>query len=372
MQYDLIIVGAGFFGSVFAREATDNGLRVLIIEKRDHIGGNSFSAPDPETGIEVHRYGTHIFHTESDDVWTYINRFSSFTHYQHRVLTRTQGKVFSLPINLSTINAFFGVSLQPFEVAAFMATRITPIAAPSSLEEKAISLIGVELYEAFIKGYTLKQWGTDPRELPASIITRLPVRFSYDDRYFGDRHQGLPLNGYGALFEKMLSGIPVELGTNFLENKDYWRSRCTQLVYTGPIDEYFGYAHGHLGWRSVRFETERPGVGDYQGTSVMNYADQNVAYTRIHEPRHLHPERTYRPDVTVIMKEYSYVNPDERYYPVNTRNDKELLSRYEALSAEDKGVLFGGRLAEYKYYDMHHVIGSALHKSRAFLRSRHP
>lgn len=370
MAYDLIVVGSGLFGAVFARQAVDAGLRVLVLEKRGHIGGNSFSAPDPETGIEVHTYGTHIFHTDSPEVWAYVQRFSAFTGYQHRVLTSTGGKVFSMPINLATINAFFGVSLRPSEVAAFMAARIPSIPEPRSLEEKAISLIGPELYEAFIKGYTVKQWGMDPRDLPASIITRLPVRYSYDDRYFNDRYQGMPVDGYGRMFERILEGIPVELNTNFLEDRERWRSSCTSLVYTGPIDEYFDTVHGPLGWRSVRFEVERPAVADHQGTSVMNYADPDVPYTRIHEPRHLHPERRYTQEATVIIREYSYVDPRERYYPVNTQRDRELLTRYEALAAAERGVIFGGRLAEYKYYDMHHVIGSALAKSKAFLRER--
>lgn len=364
MTYDYLIVGSGMFGAVFAQQAKECGKSVLVLEKRPHIGGNCFSYQYEDTNILIHAYGTHIFHTADKKVWDYINRFSEFTRYQHRVLTTRQGKIYSMPINLGTINAFFGLSLKPNQAQDFLVSKRVAILNPSNLEEKAISLIGVELYEAFIKGYTKKQWGCDPTQLPASIITRLPIRTSFFDSYFDDVYQGLPLNGYTPIFERLLDGIPVELGVDFLEDREHWTKKAKKIVQTGPIDRYFNYEHGRLNWRSVRFEIERLGMPDYQGTSVMNYADEDVAYTRIHEPKHLHLERPFMQDATVIVREYSQVDNDAPYYPVNFESDRTLYSKYSVMAREEANVIFGGRLATYKYYDMHQVIAAALAAAR--------
>ncbi len=367
MIYDYVIVGSGLFGAVFAQQARENGRTALVIERRDHIGGNCFTEDFEDTGINVHRYGTHIFHVNSRRIWDYINRFTEFNRYQHRVLTTYKNRVFSMPINLGTINQFYGLNLKPSEVEAFLESRRERIETPRNLEEKAISLIGRELYEAFIKGYTMKHWARDPRELPANIITRLPVRSSYHDSYFDDRYQGIPAEGYTPIFERMLDGVPVELNTDYFEDPEHWRRRGRTLVYTGPLDRFYQYAHGRLSWRSVRLEWERLAVEDYQGTSVMNFADVEIPWTRIHEPKHLHLEKTHKPEQTVIMREFPLADNEQPFYPVNSEADKRTLARYQALARIEEGVVFGGRLAEYKYYDMHQVIGSALEKARAHL-----
>lgn len=363
-KYDCIIAGCGFYGAVMAERLHRGGKKVLIIERRDHIGGNCYSYEYPDTNIEVHKYGTHIFHTDNKKVWDYISQFGEFNRYRHRVLTTHKGKVYSLPMNLGTINAFYNMNLRPSEVEEFISKKKGHIANPKNLEEKAITLIGKELYEAFFKGYTKKQWGCDPKDLPSEIITRLPIRTSYNDSYFDDYYQGLPKEGYTAIFRKMLKGIPVELNTDFFENREKWLSCCDCLIYTGPIDGYFDYKFGRLGWRSVIFETEKLGIEDFQGTSVMNYADEDVPYTRIHEPKHLHLEKKHTPKATIIIREYPQVNDEEPYYPINYPADKELFSKYNILAKKEKKVIFGGRLAEYKYYDMDEVIEKALSFSR--------
>ncbi len=363
MTHDYVIVGAGLFGAVFAQQLREHGKRALVLDKRDHIGGNCYSHDHEDTNITIHKYGTHIFHTNNDQVWRYINRFTEFNRYQHRVLTTHRDRVYAMPINLGTINQFYGLNLKPGEVEAFIASKREGISHPRNLEEKAISLIGRDLYEAFIKGYTMKQWDCDPKELPANIITRLPVRESYYDSYFNDRYQGIPIGGYTPIFKRLFEGIDVELGVDFFEDPDHWRCRARRIIYTGPIDRYFDYQFGRLGWRSVRFDPERLAIEDFQGTSVMNYADLDASHTRIHEPKHLHREKTHTPNTTVIIREYAQTNNDQPYYPVNSEADKKILAQYAALQAEERGVIFGGRLAEYKYYDMHQVIGSALSKA---------
>jgi UDP-galactopyranose mutase len=364
MIYDYIVVGAGFFGSVFAREAADAGKSVLVLEKRDHIGGNCFTYEFEDSGITVPLYGPHIFHTDSLEIWNYVRRFTEFNRYQHRVLTTHENQVYSLPINLGTINRFYGVNLKPLEVGAFLQARIPVNPRPANFEEKAISLIGPDLYNAFFKGYSTKQWKADLTKLPADIITRLPVRHSYCDSYYDDPYQGMPLNGYTAVFEGLLENIPVELRTDFIQDKDDWLARCKTLVYTGPVDEYFGCCYGRLRWGSVRFEAESLPVPDYQGTSVMNFADVEVPHTRIVEPKHFHPEKTFKENRTVIIREYPYFDPRNPYYPVRLSEDLELLTRYQALASDQPKVIFGGRLAEYRYYDMDDVIASALRMVR--------
>jgi UDP-galactopyranose mutase len=368
---DLVIVGSGFFGLTVAQQCAQNlGLNVVVVDRRSHIGGNAYSERDPETGIEVHRYGAHLFHTSNERVWEYVNRFTAFTNYQHRVYTNFRGQVFPMPINLGTINQFFDAAYSPDEARALIAEQAAEFSTKdaSNLEEKGISLIGRPLYEAFIKDYTAKQWQTDPRLLAAEIISRLPVRYNYDNRYFNDTHEGLPVDGYTAWLEKMASHerIDVRLHTDFFDtSQEISRANVVgniPVVYTGPVDQYFDYSEGRLGWRTLDFEREVKATGDFQGTSVMNYADPEVPYTRIHEFRHFHPERDYATDKTVIMREFSRFakGEDEPYYPVNTPQDREQLVKYRDRGQAEKGVLFGGRLGTYKYLDMHMAIGAAL------------
>lgn len=369
-RYDFLVVGSGLFGAVFTQQAVESGRSVLVLEKRAHVGGNCFSSEEEDTGIIVHRYGTHVFHTNNRAIWEYVNRFAEFTRYRHRVLTMHRGRVYPMPINLATINAFYGLNLRPAQVEPFLATKRPHIEHPQNLEEKAISLVGEELYRAFIAGYTAKQWGRPPRELPASIITRLPVRSSYDDSYFDDPWQGVPAEGYTPIFARLLAGAHVELNCDYLADRDYWRCRARRVIYTGPIDAYFDYCYGRLNWRSVRFETQTLPEADFQGTAVMNYADVEVPWTRIHEPKHLHPERRCRADTTVIVREYPHTDNDAPYYPVGTEADQQLLARYQALAARDGAVRMGGRLAQYRYFDMHHVIAHALKAAREELQAR--
>jgi UDP-galactopyranose mutase len=368
-SYDLVVVGSGFFGlTVAERAATQLGRRVLVLDRRNHIGGNAYSAPEPQTGIEVHVYGAHLFHTSNKRVWDYVNQFTSFTGYQHRVFARYQGQVYAFPMNLALINQFFGRSHTPDEARALIAQQSAEIdtASAQNLEEKAISLIGRPLYEAFVRGYTAKQWQTDPKELGADIISRLPVRYDFNNRYFNDTYEGLPVDGYTAWLTRMADhpGIEVRLDTDYFDIRNDLPADIP-TVYTGPLDRYFDYAAGELGWRTLDFETEVVGTGDFQGTSVMNYNDEDVPYTRIHEFRHFHPERDYPRDRTVIVREYSRFagNGDEPYYPINTPDDRAKLERYRELAkveARDRRVLFGGRLGTYQYLDMHMAIGSAL------------
>ena len=367
---DLLVVGSGFFGLTVAdRCARELGLTVQVIDRRDHLGGNAYSEVEPQTGIEVHRYGAHLFHTSNARVWEYVNRFTSFTGYQHRVYTTHRGEVFPMPINLGTINQFNHSAFTPDEARAWVTAHASGLQAePRNLEEKAISLIGEPLYEAFIKGYTAKQWQTDPRELSADIISRLPVRYTYDNRYFSDTFEGLPTDGYTAWLERMVDhpNITVTLDADFFDGTQPWNKTATvgqlPVVYTGPVDRYFDFAHGELSWRTLDFESEVMPVGDFQGTSVMNYADVDVPYTRIHEFRHFHPERGYPDDATVIMREFSRfaARKDEPYYPVNTGEDRQRLLAYRELGRGEKDVVFGGRLGTYQYLDMHMAISSAL------------
>jgi UDP-galactopyranose mutase len=364
---DLVVVGSGLFGlTVAERCANDLGLRVLVMDRRSHVGGNAYSAPEPETGIEVHKYGAHLFHTSNERVWEYVNRFTSFTGYQHRVFTKYQGQVYAFPMNLALINQFFGRSHTPEEARALVAQQASEIETKDAqnLEEKAISLIGRPLYEAFVKGYTAKQWQTDPKELAPEIITRLPVRYDFNNRYFNDKFEGLPVDGYTAWMERMVDNprIEVRLDTDFFDVRDEYVGKAP-IVYTGPVDAYFGNSEGQLSWRTVDLDVSVQPVGDYQGTSVMNYADEDVPYTRIHEFRHFHPERDWYPtDKTVIVHEYSrFAGPDdEPYYPINTPDDRAKLLKYRELAKAEPNVLFGGRLGTYKYLDMHMAIGSAL------------
>ncbi|WP_207891547.1 UDP-galactopyranose mutase [Nocardioides jejuensis] len=369
-QPDLVVVGSGFFGLTLAeRCAAELDLKVLILERRPHIGGNAYSEFDAETGIEVHKYGTHLFHTSNERVWEYVNRFTAFTNYQHKVFGKFKGQVYSLPMNLALINSFFGKSHTPDEARALIAEQASEISTEDAknLEEKAISLIGRPLYEAFIKGYTAKQWQTDPTELSAEIITRLPVRYNFDNRYFNDKYEGLPVDGYTAWLQRMADhpNIEVRLNVDFLDpevNAEF--KGKVPIVYTGPVDEYFGNSEGRLSWRTVDLEQEILPVDDYQGTGVVNANDPEVPFTRELEFRHLHPEReaSYTKGKTLVVREYSRFAEadDEPYYPINTAEDREKLLKYRDLANKEPMVLFGGRLGTYKYLDMHMAIASAL------------
>jgi len=363
---DLVVVGSGFFGlTVAERVAAGLGRRVVVLERRAHIGGNAWSEAEPETGIEVHRYGAHLFHTSNRRVWDYVRRFTEFTGYQHRVFSVTKGQAYPLPINLGTICQYFGRHMSPDEARALVrehAGEIDP-AGVANLEDRAISLIGRPLYDAFVRGYTEKQWQTDPRDLSPDIINRLPVRYTFDNRYFNDTYEGLPVDGYTAWLERMADHplIDVALKVDYLAVRDLVPAG-TPVVYTGPLDRYFGNCEGRLGWRTLDFEQEVLPVGDFQGTSVMNYADTDVPWTRIHEFRHFHPERDYPKDRTVVVREYSRrAEPDdEPYYPISTPQDRTVLARYRDRAAHEPDVWFGGRLGTYQYLDMHMAIASAL------------
>lgn len=363
----IVIVGAGLFGLTMAeRVARECGVRVLILDRRSHLGGNAYSEFDGETGIEVHRYGSHVFHTSNHRVFEYVSRFTAFNRYQHRVFTRYRGNVYSMPINLSTMSAFFGRAMTPDEARELVAEQTAELGGktPANFEEMAISQCGRALYEAFIRGYSAKQWQTDPRELEAGLLARIPVRFTFDNRYFQDSFEGLPLDGYTAWLSRMADHplITLVLGVDFFDVRDQVREEQL-VVYTGALDRYFEYRVGPLSWRTLDFETEVVPTGDYQGTAVMNYADDDVPFTRIHEFRHYHPERTgVAGDKSVIMREFSRAasGGDEPYYPVNGAADRARLAAYRELAKGERNVLFGGRLGSYQYLDMHMAIASAL------------
>lgn len=370
-----LVVGAGFSGAVIANQiATGLDKKVMIIDKRNHLGGNSYSEMDPETGIECHVYGSHIFHTSQERVWQYINQFDNFNNYRHKVLTNYMGRVYPMPINLDTINSFYEKTFTPVQAAAFIQSEINKerLEYPVNLEEKALSLIGRPLYEAFIKGYTMKQWDVDPVVLPENIITRLPVRYNYKTDYFNDRWQGIPLGGYTSIFNKMLhhQNINVQTGIDFFDIRHCLPLDCC-IIFTGPIDCFFDYRFGTLGWRTQRFEKEVFPVKDYQGTSVMNYADCFVPYTRIHEFRHYHDERSYPVDKTVVYKEFStgLRAAADPYYPINTSQDQELLGLYQNEAKKMKNVLFCGRLGTYQYLNMDQAIGDALALYESHIKS---
>lgn len=381
MEYDVLIVGAGLFGLTIAeRITTVAGKRVLLIDKRNHLGGNCYSEFDPETGIECHKYGAHFFHTSLEPVWGYVNRFTTFTHYVHKVYTTHDGVVYPLPINLGTINQFFHTAYTPDEARVKIAEQATAAPAnPQNLAEQGISLIGQPLFDAFIKNYTAKQWQTPAEELSPDIIKRLPVRYTYDNRYFNDTHEGLPSAGYAAWFQSMVEAcgdkLTVRLETDYFTDPlvQDLRQQGILTIYTGPIDRFYDYQFGELKWRSLDLEKEVLDVDDFQGCPVMNYADLEPKYTRIHEFKHFHPERRQDPDYantayapnsgkTVIVREYSktWQQGDEPYYPVNTAADRAVLAQYQALAADDTQVIFGGRLGSYAYYDMDKTIAAAL------------
>ena len=357
-EYDDLIVGAGLFGATFARQMTRRGRRVLVIDKREHVGGNVYTRE--LEGIQVHQYGAHIFHTNDKAVWDYVNRFAEFNRYTNSPVANYRGELFSLPFNMYTFNKLWGVvTPREAEEKIRQQREAAGISEPKNLEEQAISLVGTDVYEKLVKGYTEKQWGRPCSELPAFIIRRLPVRFTFDNNYFNARFQGIPVGGYTAMVERMLSGIEVRLGVDYLEDKAAWDALADRVVYTGPIDRYFDYCFGPLEYRSVRFETQVLDMPNYQGNAVVNYTDRETPYTRVIE--HKHFEFGTQPK-TVISREYSseWKLGDEPYYPVNDEKNRELYERYRALADKEEHVLFGGRLGEYKYYDMDAVIARAL------------
>jgi UDP-galactopyranose mutase len=337
--------------------------QVLVIERRNHIGGNVWSEIDPTTGIEVHKYGSHIFHTSNEKVWSYINKFTKFNSYQHHVWALHKKRLYPLPISLATLSSFYGTSVTPMEVDSYIPHKSKTAMKFGDLESKAISLIGEELYEAFIKNYTAKQWQIDARNLPEEIITRLPVRRNLNTRYFDDTYEGIPSEGYSKMLLKMVDNplIDLQLDTDFFEVRDQIPAQMP-LIYTGEIDKFFDYKFGQLNWRTLDFEIERIAVNDYQGTSVINYSDLDVDYTRIHEFKHFHPEWRYTSEETIISREFSRMAlpGDEPYYPVNTAEDRRKMSKYREAGEAESNVHFGGRLGSYQYLDMHMAIASAL------------
>ena len=357
-HYDYLIVGAGLYGAVFAQKAMEAGKTCLVIEKRDHIAGNIYT--EAVEGIQVHRYGAHIFHTNNDEVWNYVNRFATFNRYTNSPVANYKGEIYNMPFNMNTFNKMWGV-ITPAEAQAEIERQRAAhyVAEPKNLEEQAINLVGTDIYEKLVKHYTEKQWGRPCTELPAFIIKRLPVRFIYDNNYFNALYQGIPVGGYTAMVEKMLEGAEVKLGVDYLADKAAWDAVADKVVYTGPIDAYFGYKLGALAYRSVRFETETLDMENYQGNAVVNYTDADTPYTRIIE--HKHFEFGAQPK-TVISREYSaeWKVGDEPYYPVNDEANGALYQQYKALAEGEEKVIFGGRLGEYKYYDMDRVIEAAL------------
>lgn len=357
MKYDYLIVGAGLFGAVCAHELKKKGKKVLVLEKREHIGGNIYT--ENNKGIHVHKYGAHIFHTNDRDVWEYVNSFVEFNRFTNSPLAYHKGKLYNLPFNMNTFYQLWGTK-TPVEAVGKIDEQRQEMKdkEPTNLEEQAISLVGRDIYEILIKGYTEKQWGRAATELPAFIIRRLPVRFTYDNNYFSDRYQGIPIGGYTHLIEKMLDGIEVQLGIDYLLDKDCYASLANNIIYTGPIDAYYDYCFGKLEYRSLRFETEELPVSNYQGNAVINYTEREVPYTRVIEHKHFDDTGT---DHSVITREYpaEWKMGDEPYYPVNDEKNMDLFKRYRELAKNEK-IVFGGRLAEYKYYDMHQVVRSAL------------
>lgn len=358
MKYDYLIVGSGLFGSVFAHEMTKAGKYCLVLERRDHVGGNVYC--EEKEGIHIHKYGAHIFHTSIKEVWDYVNQFVEFNNYVNSPVANYKGELYNLPFNMNTFAKMWGV-VTPAEAAAKIAQQRQEagITEPKNLEEQAISLIGTDIYTKLIKGYTEKQWGRSCTELPAFIIKRLPVRYTFDNNYFNDRYQGIPIGGYNVLIDALLKGIEVRTGVDYNQVRQEYEGLAKTVVYTGPIDEYFDYTLGRLEYRGLRFETERLEEVNHQGVAVMNYTDRETPYTRSIE--HKHFEFGTQP-VTYVTKEYpaDWQPGEEAYYPVNNERNQKLYCQYAALAAEEKNVIFGGRLAEYKYYDMDDVIASAM------------
>lgn len=363
-MYDYLVVGSGLFGAVFAHEAKQTGKSVLVLERRAHAGGNVYC--EQKDGINIHKYGAHIFHTSYEDVWQYVNQFVTFNNFINSPVANYQGHLYNLPFNMNTFRELWDI-VTPAQAKAIIAEQRKVIAGePRDLEEQAISLVGTDIYTKLIKGYTEKQWGRSCTELPAFIIKRLPVRYTFDNNYFNDRYQGIPVGGYNKLIEALLEGIEVRTGVDYLRERAAYRDAAKTVVYTGSIDEYFDYKLGQLEYRGLRFETERLEEENHQGVAVVNYTEREVPYTRIIE--HKHFEFGTQP-VTYVTREYpaDWKRGEEAYYPVNNARNQELYAQYAALAQAENHVIFGGRLAEYKYYDMDDVIKSALECAKAHL-----
>ena len=367
MKYDYLVVGAGLFGSVFAREATNKGKRVLVIDKRAHIAGNVYTYE--QEGINVHKYGAHIFHTNNKGVYEYLSKYCTFNRFTNSPVANYKGELYSLPFNMYTFNKMWGVVTPDQALAKINEQRKEITSEPKNLEEQAISLVGRDIYEKLIKGYTEKQWGRACTELPAFIIKRLPVRLTFDNNYFNALYQGIPIGGYTNLVKNLLEGIEVQLNTDFLKNKEYLSSIAKKIVYTGPIDEYFAYRLGTLEYRSVRFETELLDIPNYQGNAAVNFTDRETPYTRIIEHKWFEfglDKNSKEISKTIISKEYSseWKKGNEPYYPVNDDKNSKLYLQYKELSKNEPNVIFGGRLGEYKYYDMDKVVEVALNLAK--------
>lgn len=366
-MYDYLIIGSGLFGSVFARQAADAGKKVIVIDKRPNIAGNVYT--EKVEGINFHKYGAHIFHTNNTEVWNYVNRFATFNRFTNSPVANYKGELYSMPFNMYTFNKMWGV-VTPEEAAAKIEEQKKEITEePQNLEEQAISLVGRDIYEKLVKGYTEKQWGRDCKELPAFIIKRLPVRLTFDNNYFNALYQGIPIGGYTKLVENLLEGIEVRLNEDYLKDKAKWNAMAKKVVYTGAIDAYFDYALGNLEYRSVRFENEILDVPNFQGNAAVNYTDKETPWTRIIEHKWFEfgkDENGNDLPKTIISKEYSseWKPGDEPYYPVNDKKNGELYQKYKALAEKEENIIFGGRLGEYKYYDMDAVIASALECAR--------
>ena len=359
-MYDYLIVGAGLFGSICARELTNAGKKVLVIDKRDHIGGNCYTSK--VGGINVHVYGPHIFHTNNKQVWDYINKYAEFNHFTLRPKVKYKSNMYSFPINLMTLHQVYGVT-TPQQAESILELERIECKNPKNLEDWILSQVGEKIYERFIKGYTTKQWGRSPKELPASIIKRLPIRLTYDDNYFNDRYQGIPIGGYTQIFEKLLDGIEVKLNIDYLQDKENLDNLAHKIIYTGPIDKFYGYAYGNLDYRSLRFESEYIDIPDYQGNAIINYNEEEIPYTRIVEHKHF---EFGTQDHTIITREYPSTE-GEPYYPINDIKNNKKYDLYKKLMIQEEKHIFGGRLADYKYYDMHQVIASALHQVKLLL-----
>ncbi|WP_269524317.1 UDP-galactopyranose mutase [Coraliomargarita parva] len=367
MGKKFLIVGAGMYGSVCARELTDAGHHCHVIEKRDHIGGNCYTRYNEEADCHQHVYGAHIFHTNSQRIWNYVNGFAEFNHYRNSPRVSYKDRIFSFPINLLTFHQLYGCR-TPQEAENKLREIVIPNDTPQNMEEWCLANVGPDIYEIFIKGYTTKQWNRSPQELPADIIKRLPFRLTFDDNYFTDRYQGIPTGGYTAIFERLLEGSEVSLETDFLADRDEWIRRYDHVIYTGPLDAFFGYCHGHLEYRSLRFESSLLPVRNYQGNAVFNYTDTEVPYTRTYE--HKHFDMNLNREKTLVTWEYphNWKPGDIEYYPVQTTGKNNILATYTALRNElDFPITFGGRLAEFRYYDMHQVIGAALKQVHSLL-----
>ena len=356
-KYDYVLVGSGLYSGVFAYLARQKGKRCLVVEKRDHIGGNIY-CQDME-GIHVHKYGAHIFHTSNKKVWEFVNSLAEFNRYTNSPVANYKGEMYNMPFNMNTFSKMWNISTPQEAKAKIEEQKASVQGEPRNLEEQAIGLVGQDIYEKLVKGYTEKQWGRDCKDLPAFIIRRLPVRFTYDNNYFNDLYQGIPIGGYNVIVEKLFEGCDIETGSDYLEKKDYYDAMADKVIYTGMIDAYYGYCYGKLEYRSLRFETEVVDTDNYQGVAVVNYTDRETPYTRIIE--HKHFEFGTQPK-SVITREYpvTWEEGMEPYYPVNDEKNQSLYRRYEELAAKEDKINFGGRLGEYKYYDMDKVIESAM------------